>query len=184
MLTVLALALALALQDPAPFQHENTTLNLKQFAEKLHAALTAGDTATALALTNSVLPDEATAKKGLKDDVDPAFLKQAMDFYAKMLPADPAARTKLFTSDPAATEVQVYASTTEDLQKYEKGSVAFAQFPGGAKKLADAVLRPGMTYYEVTNVKPGEKYGMKFHLFYWTGERWSMLGPIWRALPK
>jgi len=25
---------------------------------------------------------------------------------------------------------------------------------------------------------------MKFHLFYWDGERWAMLGAAWRAIKK
>ena len=81
-----------------------------------------------------------------------------------------------------ASEVRVHASTTEELQKYEKGSTAFMHFPGGAKKLADTVLRPGMTWYEVVLSKPDAKGSTSFHLFYWTGERWSCLGPLWRAL--
>ena len=39
-----------------------------------------------------------------------------------------------------------------------------------------------MTYSEVTLVKPGEPSGMKFHLFFRTGEKWAMLGPLRRAI--
>jgi hypothetical protein len=177
---IIAFMLALSLQDA--HKHENTPDNLKQLFEKLHKAISAGDEKTALALTNPLIPDEAALKKGLKDDVPAESLKAAVDFYAKAIPSDDAKRSKLFFADPANTEVRVHSSTTEDLVKYEKGSAAFMHFPGGAKKLAETVLRPGMTYHEVVLAKPGAELGMKFHLFYWTGERWSMIGPLWRAI--
>ena len=70
----------------------------------------------------------------------------------------------MFKADTADTEVHVYLSTTEDLVKTEKGSVAFNQYPGGAKKAAPSVLWAGRTCCEVTLVKPGDPAGMKFHL--------------------
>jgi hypothetical protein len=176
---LIAAALCLSLQD---FKHENTPDNLKQLFERLHKAVAAGDEKTALALTNSVLPDEAALKKGLKDGLPPETTTQGVDFWKKLLPAEDGKRARIFAADPANTDVRVHASTTEDLLKYEKGSTAFMQFPGGAKKLAETVLRPGTTYYEVVLAKPGADSGMKYHLFYWTGERWSCLGPLWRAL--
>jgi hypothetical protein len=44
------------------------------------------------------------------------------------------------------------------------------------------VLRPGLTFYQVEFLEPGKDDGMKYHLFYWDGEQWTMLGPIWRVL--
>jgi hypothetical protein len=176
---LIAAALCLSLQD---FKHENTPENLKQLFEKLHKAVTAGDEKTALALTNSVLPDEAALKKGLKDGLPVETVAQCAEFWKKLLPAEDAKRARVFAADPASTDVRVHPSTTEDLLKYEKGSTAFMQFPGGAKKLAETVLRPGTTYYEVVLAKPGADAGMKYHLFYWAGDRWSCLGPLWRAL--
>lgn len=178
MITAAAL-LALALQD-APFKHENTADNLKALFERIQKA--AGDDKTALALTNGVLPDEAALKKGLKDGVPADTVSKCAEFWKKLLPPEEAKRAKIFVGDPANTDTRVYASTTEELLKYEKGSVAFMQFPGGAKQLAESVLRPGMTYYEVVLAKPGADAGLKFHLFYWTGDRWSCLGPLWRAI--
>ena len=82
----------------------------------------------------------------------------------------------------ADTEVHVSASTTQHLVKTEKGSVAFNRFPGGAKKLAESVLRAGMTYTEVPWVKPGEPSRMKCHLFFRTGGKWAVLGPLRRSI--
>ena len=176
-----AAVLALFLQD-APFKQESTPDNLKQLFEKIARALASGDEKTALALTNAVVPDEAALRKGLKDGLAPETVTQAAEFWKKLLPPEDAKRARVFVPDPASTEVRIYASTTEELLKYEKGSIAFMNFPGGAKKLAETVLRPGMTYFEVSVVKPGTEAGTRFHLFFWTGERWSCLGPLWRAL--
>ncbi|MBI3855072.1 MAG: hypothetical protein HY293_05215 [Planctomycetes bacterium] len=177
-----ALTLALALQETPPLKPENTPENLKQIFERLQKAGSSGDEKTALALTNSLLPDEAALRKALKDGTAPETIAQVTAFWAKVTPAEPAKRAKLFAADPAGTEVRVHASTTEELSKYENGSTAFMQFPGGAKKLADTVLRPGTTWYEVVLERPGAQSGTKFHLFYWTGERWATLGPLWRAI--
>jgi hypothetical protein len=43
------------------------------------------------------------------------------------------------------------------------------------------VLRPGVTFYEVEFLQPGQPRGIKYHLFYWDGRRWAMLGPVWRS---
>jgi len=178
---MLAALLALALQD-APFKHENTPDNLKQLFEKLHKAVTAGDEKTALALTNGLLPDEAALKKGLKDGTPAETVAQCAQFWKKLLPAEDAKRAKVFAPNPVNTDVRVHAATTEEILKYDQGTTAFAQFPGGAKKLAETVLRPGMTWYEVVVARPGAESGAKFHLFYWTGDRWSCLGPLWNAM--
>jgi hypothetical protein len=181
LMSAAAALLALALQSPPGFKHENTEANLKQLFEQIHKAHSVGDDQAALALSTPLIPDAAALKKGMKEGSAPELIAQAVDFYAKLLPAEDARRARLFRADPANTEVRVYAATTEEIFRYENGSIAFMQFPGGAQKLADGILRPGTTYYEVVLAKPGKESGMKFHLFFWTGERWSMLGPLWRA---
>lgn len=179
---IAAALLALSLQEGAAFKHENTPDNLKKLFEKLHAAMSSGDDKAALALTAPLLPDEASLKKGMKDDVPADLLAKSVEFWGKMVPADDAKKAKIFTADPANTDVRVHSAATEDILKYEKGSVAFMQFPGGTKRLAELILRPGMTYHEVVLAKPGAESGMKFHLFYWAGDHWSSLGPLWRAI--
>jgi hypothetical protein len=76
----------------------------------------------------------------------------------------------------------VHASTTAELAKYQEGSTAFNHFPGGAQEMARRYLRDGMTFYEVEFFEPGKDKGMKYHLFFWDGKQWSMLGPIWRVV--
>ena len=58
------------------------------------------------------------------------------------------------------------------------------EFPGGARRVAKAILKPQTTYYEVEFVKPGHSAGMKYHLFFWDGSAWCMLGPVWRRMKE
>ena len=68
--------------------------------------------------------------------------------------------------------------------RYREGSVAYKEFPGGTKRVAELALRPGVTFYEVEYLEPGKSAGMKYHLLYWDGKQWSMLGPVWRVLKQ
>jgi hypothetical protein len=167
---------------PAPtFRCENTAENLRALFVELGSAIRAGDTAKAVALTRILLPDRDRLAKGLRENPG-EMLDKAWGAIEKFMPASDADAAKVFATDAARTEVRVHGTTTEDLAKYEEGSVAFAEFPGGAKKLAElGVLRPGLTFYEVEVLEPGEDSGMKYHLFFFDGDRWTMMGPIWRA---
>jgi hypothetical protein len=78
--------------------------------------------------------------------------------------------------------VKVYGATTEEIAMNARGSVVFAEFPGGAIRMAERILRPGMTFYEAEFLEAGKENGVKYHLFFWDGRQWTMLGPVWRAL--
>ncbi len=109
--------------------------------------------------------------------------RTAEDIHTSFTPAVGAGHPpRVGITSPAKTQVHVYAATTEEMVEYREGTVTFQQFPGAVKELARTLLRPGMTFYEVEMVEPGKDLGMKYHLFYWDGRRWAMLGPVWRAL--
>lgn len=154
--------------------------NLKGLLETIVKSSEGGDAHKAAALTRALLPDEAALKKALKDDAPPEFSQKVLEF-AKSVPADDAAVAGLFKrGDAARTEVQVHGATGAEIAEYKQDSVPFKEFPGGARKLAESVLRPETRFYEVEFVKPGEDTGMKYHLFFWDGASWRMLGPAWR----
>ena len=153
---------------------------LRDLMASIVAASNAGDVARAAGLIRGLVPDEAALKKALRDDADPAVRDGAKSIL-KQLPGGDAEVAKLIHPE-ARTEINVHAATTEELARYEAGSVAYQEFPGGAKTLAEKGLRPGMTFYEVEFVEPGKDAGLKFHLFFHDGTRWRMLGPLWRAL--
>ncbi len=168
----------------ADFRHENKPQNLKALFERVHQeAHVKKDSKQAAALFRALIPDEARARKALKDNIAPDTLRQILDMHKKFggsVNEEGAAKI----ARPAQKEVQVHGATTEDIMRYREGSVAYKEFPGGAKRVAEAALRPGMTFYEVEYLEPGKTAGMKYHLLYWDGKQWAMLGPAWRVLKQ
>ncbi len=162
------------------FQHKNTPGNLKSLFQKMQQAHATGDAQTARALTEPLFPDEKRLRKGLREDVSGKTVDTILALHRKFMSSIPL--EKLFEADPANTEVQVHGATTEEIALNKKGTIVYQEFPGGAVDLAGSVLRSGVTFYEVELLKPGQSRGMKFHLFYWDGSGWSMIGPAWRAL--
>ena len=72
--------------------------------------------------------------------------------------------------------MRVHGATTDEI------ALGAPEFPGGAVRLAGSLLRPGCRFYEVEVTEPDSSMGTKFHLFFWDGEAWRMIGPIWRAI--
>jgi hypothetical protein len=177
-------ALALGVSLPAKaagFKQENKPENLRALFITIHQAIhEKKDTKEAADLMQSVMPDEARVRKALKDNVSADVIQRVVGFHKKMGPMSE--RDLLMLVKPQQKDVQVHIAKTEDIIQYREGSVAFKEFPGGAKKAAEQVLRPGMTFYEVELLEPGKGTGTKHHLFYWDGKHWSMLGPVWRVL--
>ena len=132
-------------------------------------------------LTMSLLPDKDALKKILKDDVPAETIDKILAPYKDAPPSDELAAKALVPGE-GRTEITVHTSSVEDLIAYKEGTSAFAEFPGGAKKVAEAILKPGNTFYEVEITEPGKDSGMKYHMFFYDGARWRMLGPAWRAL--
>lgn len=168
--------------DDAEFKQANTPENLKALCEKLQKAIAGKDAAAVNSLGNGLIPDGARVKKAMRDDVsasDVAAIQEMHDQFKKSADGN---MSKLFAIKPDQTEVRVHGASTEELAANAKDSVAWKHFTGGAVKLAQKVLKPGAKFYVVEFIKPGETAGMKFHLFYWDGSHWAMLGPIWRAV--
>jgi hypothetical protein len=179
---VLGIALPAAIAGAASFKHENKPQNLKALFEQMHQAVhVKQDVKQATALFQSMMPDQARIKKALKDNVAPETVQQILDMHRKFGVSDETVR-KLARAEQK--EVQVHGATTEDIIRYRDGSVAYNEFPGGTKRVAEQLLRPGMTYYEVEYLLPGKDAGMKYHLLYWDGKQWTMLGPVWRVLKQ
>jgi len=166
------------------FQHQNNAQNLKEFFVTLRQAIVGNDLKKAATMTQSIFPAKARLKAALKDGVSPDQVNKIMTLLGGFRPKsnNPKDWAALFRTEPARSEVRIHAATTEELQAYADGSVAYKEFPGGARKLAESVLRPGMTFYEVEYLEPGKDKGMKYHLIFWDGKAWCMLGPVWRAV--
>jgi hypothetical protein len=168
--------------DDALYKQADSPDNLKGLLETIVAANAAGDHKKAATLTRGLIPDQAALKKVLRDDAPPA-LGEGAEKMAQGLPSDDVMVAGLIKpGEPTRTQVNVHGATTEEIAKYEPNSVPYAEFPGGAKKLAESALKPGVKFYEVEFVEPGKDAGMKYHMFFWDGSRWRMLGPAWRSL--
>jgi hypothetical protein len=154
--------------------------DLKQLFEQIHKSVTSGDEAKADKLLQALLPDEARLRRAFSDSANPETVQKIVAFHRELAKGPHEAS---LLAKPGQSVVRVDAATTEDLTKYARGSVAYAKFPGGARDLAQqGILRPGLTFYEVEFLEPGKDAGMQYHLFYWDGSAWTMLGPVWRAL--
>jgi hypothetical protein len=156
---------------------------LKAVFQALAQAHAAGDVKKAKELTLSLMPDDAALKKALRDDAPADVVARIRDTFSK-IPTSDEAVAKLLVPGEGRTEIKPHGATTEEIAAYESGGVAHAEFPGGARRLAESILRPGVTFYEVEVTEPGKDSGTKYHLFFWDGSRWRMLGPAWRALPQ
>jgi hypothetical protein len=156
--------------------------NLKKLFETIHNLIyVKKDAKSATALLASLFPNEERARKAIRDDVPPETLQKIFD-YQKQLGSLLGETNIGDLARPEQKVVMVHGATTEEIVTYAQGSVAYAEFPGGTRRLAERILRPGMTFYEVEFLEPGKNLGIKYHLFYWDGRQWSMLGPMWRVL--
>lgn len=159
------------------FKHEGTAENLKALFKKLRELQDAKDYATASALVQELMPTaERVRKHAFRPDVPKDKLDQVSRLYDTMpKPKDDQAWSAVIQGKAEMTEVLVISGKTEELAK------GHPDMPGGVKRVAESLLKPGMTFYSVKYVKPGEKIGMAYHLLFFDGARWCMAGPLWRA---
>jgi hypothetical protein len=164
------------------FMQENTGDNLIALFEALRRAIAGNNIKKAAALTRGLIPDAARIRKALRDDVPPETATHIVAALFQDLPtSDERSLAELLKIDPAKTEVRVHSATTEQISHYANGSVAYREFPGGAQRVAKTLLRPHTTFYEVEMLEPGHDSGMTYHLFFWDGAQWTMLGALWRV---
>lgn len=152
---------------------------LKDLFAASHAACTSKEFAKGKAIVMGMLPTTADLKKIFKDDVAAAKLDEVAAQYKEVPPSEEKVAC-LFYPGQGRTEIRVHKSSVADLVAYKEGTPAFEEFPGGAKKLAETVLRPEGTFYEVEVTEPGKDMGTKYHMLFWDGAQWKMLGPVWR----
>jgi hypothetical protein len=163
------------------FQTGDRPENLKALLESIHDHIyVKKDARSAGYLFASMVPNEERARKALRNDLPPATFKKIFDYHKDI--GTWWDDNIHYLAEPDQKVVKLYGATTEKLARAEQGSVVFAHFPGGAALMAEQILRPGVTFYEAEFFEPGKVGGMKYHLFYWDGKQWAMLGPLWRLL--
>ena len=162
-----------------PVAQKDGAEGLKELITLTHQACAKQDFARGKALVMSVIPSQAQLQKLFKDDAAKDSIEKLAEQFKELPPSDEKAACVF--APTGRTEIRVHASTVEDLAAYKEGTPAFEEFPGGARKLAETVLKPGTTFYEVEVTEPGEQSGTKFHMFFWDGAQWRMMGPAWRV---
>jgi caspase domain-containing protein len=149
--------------------------NPKRLFETIHNLIyVKKDTRSAAALFASLIPNEERVRKALREDVPPETLQKILDMYKQFELPTEANVNRL--ARPEQKIVKAHGATTEEIAR------GFPEFPGGTVEVAKQILRPGMTFYEVEFLEPGKELGKKFHLLYWDGNQWTILGAVWRAL--
>ncbi len=165
----------------AKFKQENHPENLKALLETIHQLIyIKKDSRSAVTHFDSLFPNEARARKALRSDVASETLQKILDMYKGFGSMGETNINQLAGADQKL--VRVHGATTDEIARNARDSVVFAEFPGGAVRIAKDILREGMIFYEAEFLEPGKENGVKYHLFYWDGMQWTMLGPVWRAL--
>ena len=160
---------------------QNKPENLQAYFELIYQTLyTDKNPEKAAALFSSLIPDRARLQKALKDEVAPELIPKLLELYLRLGLPNQGNIHELIQANKSV--VSVYGATTEELAANVEGSPAWEHFAGGARKAAPQVLRPQTTFYQVKLTAPGQPHGMTFHLFYWDGRQWSMLGKVWQVL--
>jgi hypothetical protein len=183
---IVAIGLATALgsgstQERGDFAQQNTSENLRQLMVTVHGKLHVEKSlAEGAALFRSLVPDEARAKRALRDDAPAATVQRIVQAFAALSKARDAEFLGLM--QPQQSVVRVRGATTEEIAAYREASIPFEHFPSASQQLAKELLRPGVTFYEVEFLQPGQPRGIQYHLFYWDGAGWAMLGPAWRSV--
>ncbi len=165
---------------PAPAIAKDGSDGLRELFAQAQAACGAKDFAKGAKIVSSIMPTKEQLRAALRADVADDVVDHVVG-QAKELPTDEE-KTACLLSPPGRTQIVVHRATTEELLAHVEGTPAAVEFPAGAQKLSP-LLRPGVAFYEVETVEPGKDRGTKFHMFYWDGAQWRMLGPAWRYLP-
>lgn len=181
MLVIVVMAGLAGCSAPPP---DSGPAGLKALLEEIHQAIASKNYGKAAKITQGLFPDKSRLAAAFNDGIEADDVQRVIDFHAQLL-AETDDLARVFEPKPGQNVIEVHSATTEDIALYSLDSVAYAKFPGGAHDLAQqGFLRPGVTFYEVEFLEPGATLGTTYHLFYWDGKSWAMLGPVWRVLTK
>lgn len=153
---------------------------LRIYMESLQKAIRENRIERAADLTLALFPDEKRLKKALVQGINKETVRRILAFHSKFRDVPLKDQAGMLAVPANRSEVKAYGASGEEIAANKKGSIVFAEFPGGAVKLAQTILNPKTRFYEVECTEPGKSSGTKFHLFFFDGEHWNMLGPIWR----
>lgn len=151
--------------------------------QQLVAAAKAQDADALKALVTALIPSRDELRSLLKPgpEADAWLAAYVGPVTETWKPGD---APKAGLANPVRTEIFVHQTTTEELAAYEKGSVAFAEFPGGMKDFARTLAAPGRTWWCVEAREPGKEHGTRYTAFAAAGGRFVLVVKPWRARPQ
>lgn len=161
-------------------------LTSEQLAERFRAMVAAAkaqDVAAIQGLVTPMIPSRAELAGVLKAGPEADAWLRAYDGPTRET-FKPDEAHKAGLGSATRTEIFVHQTTTEELVTYARGSVAFAEFPGGMKDFARSLAAPGRTWWCVEAREPGKESGTRFTAFTEIGGRFVLIVRPWRALPK
>ena len=161
------------------FVHVNDAENLRALFRRMRDLIRAGQLSRANQLGASLLPDENRLRRGLRDDVPPTEIARILELEKDAMPPKYEDLYTIFNPDRAASVVRLYRATTEELISNPRDTAARVCFPKLSHQTAKEKLRPGVTWYIVELALPGADEGFRYHLIFFDGQHWTMLGPIW-----
>jgi hypothetical protein len=186
LVSLVALLLAACGDDPPaapPAAAAPTSEALAEHFRALVKAAQAQDVEALKGLVGAMIPSRAELAGLLKPGPDAdAWLAAYEGPTTETFKPDEAPKSGLGSS--TRTEIHVHRATTEELAAYVKGTVAFAEFPGGMKDFARTLAAPGRAWWCVEAVEPGKDSGTRFTAFTDVAGRFVLVVKPWRALRR
>ncbi len=146
-------------------------------------AQNAGDTDRFLEITRAFVPTRAELRSMLREGAAAdAFVADAKGLTrddSDVAKAPPAGRSLRKTK---RTDIFVHVATSEEIAEYKRGTVAFAEFPGGMRRFAQTLAAPGRIWYAVELREPGHSSGTRITAFTRLGGRFFIVPKPWRSM--
>lgn len=147
-----------------------TPEHLKRQMVLLGSQVRNSDTKAVAAFVREALPDAAGLKVALSSSASGQAVEKLAAFFDGLRAKPDADVAKIMEFPHTRTEVVVRPQTPEDL-------APLVSRPEHLK-----LLQEGQAFYSVQFVDPKDPLNTRFHLFYWTGSGWQMLGMYWKIL--
>lgn len=157
--------------------------DLKTEILRIREAIRLGQKAIGLRRVKVILPTIDSARAAFRKGTPKKDLEKVAKFYKTWIPQDDEALAQVLKVDARYTRIEIHQASGAELKAYKTGSIPWKHFPGACKRLAKSHLREDLLYYEVEFLLPEATRGLKYHLFFWNGQSWTMLGAVWRVFP-
>jgi hypothetical protein len=179
---IILVAAAFSCSKSGGVSHAAGAEGLKALFEKMVAAAKEGKLDRVGEVVRSLIPTKADLNELLRPEWVEKIAPELEGQMGKMRELDAVAVARSFGLQPDRSQIDVYKTTTEELASYEKGSMAWEKFAGGARRVAQKALQPRKELFAVEMREPGHRLGTKYQLFAYANGHWALLGKLWRSV--